>query len=131
MGGREFTFDVAAFASVHAISKGDLKWTIENFKTLTAACRPKVVRTLLAANFEDGVSGIPIPMTALVPNLRGLERALAAGTPDLSIWVTGSEGFSAVNVNMTIGEHRRLNREIARRAAEVECEQQCVLTCYS
>ena len=40
----------------------------------------------------------------LVPNLRGLERAVAAGADAIAVFTAASEGFARANVNMTIAE---------------------------
>ena len=40
----------------------------------------------------------------LVPNLRGLERAEAAGADAIAVFTAASEGFARANVNMTIAE---------------------------
>jgi isopropylmalate/homocitrate/citramalate synthase len=39
---------------------------------------------------------------ALVPNPRGLERALAAGVQDLALFLAATESFSRANINRTI-----------------------------
>ncbi len=41
---------------------------------------------------------------ALVPNPRGLDRALAAGVTDLALFVAATESFSRANINRTIGQ---------------------------
>ncbi len=41
---------------------------------------------------------------ALVPNPRGLERALAAGVRDLALFVAATESFSRANINRSIAE---------------------------
>lgn len=71
-----------------------------------------VVRAVMA----DG--DVTVPITALVPNPRGLARAVDAGLTDVSIWITGSEAFSQANLNMTTAQHAALNRDIATRALE-------------
>jgi isopropylmalate/homocitrate/citramalate synthase len=40
----------------------------------------------------------------LVPNLRGLERAVAAGADAIAVFTAASEGFARANINMTIAE---------------------------
>lgn len=40
----------------------------------------------------------------LVPNMRGLEAARAAGVDEVAIFVSASEAFSRANLNATIGE---------------------------
>ena len=46
--------------------------------------------------------GVRYPV--LVPNLRGLERAEAAGAEAIAVFTAASEGFARANVNMTIAE---------------------------
>ena len=41
---------------------------------------------------------------ALVPNPRGLDRALAAGVQDLALFVAATESFSRANINRTIDQ---------------------------
>ena len=42
--------------------------------------------------------------TVLVPNLRGLERAVAAGADAIAVFTAASEGFARANVNMTVAQ---------------------------
>jgi isopropylmalate/homocitrate/citramalate synthase len=46
--------------------------------------------------------GVRYPV--LVPNLRGLERALAAGADAIAVFTAASEAFAQANINMTIAE---------------------------
>ena len=46
--------------------------------------------------------GVRYPV--LVPNLRGLERAVAAGADAIAVFTAASEGFARANINMTIAE---------------------------
>lgn len=48
---------------------------------------------------HDGVS-----MSALVPNRRGLDAALAAGLPEIAVFLSASETHNKKNVNKTIAE---------------------------
>jgi hydroxymethylglutaryl-CoA lyase len=48
------------------------------------------------------LEGVRYPV--LVPNLRGLERAEAAGADAVAVFTAASEGFARANVNMTIAE---------------------------
>jgi isopropylmalate/homocitrate/citramalate synthase len=41
---------------------------------------------------------------ALVPNPRGLDRALAAGVTDIALFVAATESFSRANINRSIAE---------------------------
>ena len=54
----------------------------------------------------------------LVPNVRGMERALAAGVRDVAVFTAASEGFTRHNINATIAESLHAFRpvvELARR----------------
>lgn len=54
--------------------------------------------------------------TALVPNVRGLERAAAAGLTDIAIFAASSEGFSRANINAGIEESFALYQDVCARA---------------
>ena len=54
--------------------------------------------------------------TALVPNLRGLERAERVGLRDVSVFGAASESFSRHNINQTIGESFARFRSVVERA---------------
>ena len=45
-----------------------------------------------------------IRYTALVPNLAGLDRAIAAGVTEIAIFAASSETFSRKNINQSIDE---------------------------
>jgi isopropylmalate/homocitrate/citramalate synthase len=49
-------------------------------------------------------AGLPTVFTALVPNLKGLERARAAGVKSIAVFTAASESFSRRNVNATIDQ---------------------------
>lgn len=55
--------------------------------------------------------------TALVPNLRGLERATEAGLDEIAIFAASSESFSKANINQGIEESFRAYGEVCHRAA--------------
>ena len=46
--------------------------------------------------------GVRYPV--LVPNMRGMERAIAAGTDAVAVFTAASEAFSQANIRMTIAE---------------------------
>jgi hydroxymethylglutaryl-CoA lyase len=54
--------------------------------------------------------------TALVPNLRGLERARDAGLSEIAIFAAASETFSRRNINQGIDESIRTYKEVCDRA---------------
>ena len=52
-----------------------------------------------------GISRNPaISYAALTPNMRGLERAIAAGVDEIAVFGSASEGFSQANINCSISE---------------------------
>jgi hydroxymethylglutaryl-CoA lyase len=53
---------------------------------------------------------------ALVPNLKGLERALDARLEEVAIFAAASETFSRRNINQSIDESLVLYRDVATRA---------------
>jgi isopropylmalate/homocitrate/citramalate synthase len=58
-----------------------------------------------ASEVFAGITRLPgIRYTALVPNLRGLERAMAAGVTEVAILAASTETFSRRNINQGIDE---------------------------
>src|SRR5262245_52499747 len=57
--------------------------------------------------------------TALVPNLAGLDRALAAGIGEVAIFAASSETFSQKNINQSIAASLESYRAVAARASEL------------
>jgi len=54
--------------------------------------------------------------TALVPNLAGLDRAMAANVSEIAIFAASSETFSKKNINQTIDESLDTYAQVAARA---------------
>ena len=71
--------------------------------------------------------------TALTPNLRGFERALAAGADEVAVFAAASEQFSQKNINCSIAESLERFRPVMAAAAEagipVRGYVSCVLGC--
>jgi len=59
-----------------------------------------------------------VDYVALVPNRRGLERALASGLRTVAVFTAASEAFAQANIGMTIDESLVRFREIVAAAAE-------------
>jgi hydroxymethylglutaryl-CoA lyase len=57
-----------------------------------------------------------IRYVALVPNLKGLERALDAGITEVAVFAAASESFSRRNINQSIDESLTNYRDVANRA---------------
>jgi hydroxymethylglutaryl-CoA lyase len=79
---------------------------------------PKLVPQLADA---DAVFAQLMPMgeavySALVPNERGLDRAIAAGVRRIAVFTAASETFAKKNVGMTIDESLTVFRTVVKRA---------------
>lgn len=76
-------------------------------------------------------SGVAYPV--LVPNLQGLERALAAGARHVAIFAAASETFSRKNTNATIAQSLERLRPVAEEAMAAKVPVRgyisCVLGC--
>ncbi len=72
------------------------------------------------ADAEAVIAGLPAGSgtrySALVPNERGLERALASGIPRIAVFTAASETFVQRNIGMTIRQSLDTFRGIAERA---------------
>ena len=60
------------------------------------------------------VSGVRYPV--LVPNLQGLERALAAGVKEIAVFTAASDAFNRKNINASIDESLERIRPVAEQA---------------
>src|SRR5215212_8652343 len=58
--------------------------------------------------------GVEYPV--LVPNMKGLDRAIEAGVKSIAIFTAASETFNVRNINMTIGESFENYAPVAARA---------------
>ncbi len=71
--------------------------------------------------------------TALTPNMKGLERALAAGADEVAVFGAASESFSRTNINCSVAEScERFRPVVARAVAEgvpVRGYVSCVTDC--
>jgi hydroxymethylglutaryl-CoA lyase len=65
---------------------------------------------------------------ALVPNPKGLERALGAGITDVAVFAAASETFSRRNINASIAESIDNYREVARAALDAGCRVRAYLS---
>ncbi len=86
----------------------------------TSFVSPKAIPQLadadeLMSRMERRV-GLRYPV--LVPNLRGLERAEAAGADAVCVFTAASEPFTRANINMTIAESIDAFRPVLARARE-------------
>jgi hydroxymethylglutaryl-CoA lyase len=61
-------------------------------------------------------AGVRYPV--LTPNVKGLERAKAAGADAIAVFTAASEAFTKRNINMTIDESIETFRDVVRNAKE-------------
>ncbi|UVL21972.1 hydroxymethylglutaryl-CoA lyase [Pseudomonas donghuensis] len=74
-----------------------------------------------------------VTWTALVPNLKGLEAAIAAGCREVAVFAAASEAFSHKNINCSIAQSLRQYQEVMVRARDagvrVRGYVSCVMGC--
>ncbi len=81
-----------------------------------------------------GISRVPgVSYPVLVPNLKGLEAALAAGVGEIALFGAASEGFSQRNINCSMAESLDRFRPVVAQALDaglrVRGYVSCVLGC--
>jgi hydroxymethylglutaryl-CoA lyase len=70
-----------------------------------------------AADVFSGIVRRPgVRYTALVPNVAGLERAVASKVSEIAIFASSTETFSRKNINQTIDEAMRTYADVSARA---------------
>ena len=76
-----------------------------------------------ASDVMAGVTRRPgVRYAAIVPNRRGLDRALAAGVTDIGLFAAASETFNRRNVNQSIDSSFRTYAEVAHAALAAGCQ---------
>lgn len=80
----------------------------------TSFVSPKWVPQLAdAAELWPQLAGLQGKFSALVPNVKGLERALQAGVRRIALFTAASDAFAQKNINMTVEESLAVFREVA------------------
>jgi hydroxymethylglutaryl-CoA lyase len=69
-----------------------------------------------------------VAFTALVPNLKGLERAKAAGLQEAAVFLSVTESHSKKNINKSVAEAISTSREVAVAAAKFGMRVRCYLS---
>lgn len=87
-----------------------------------------------ATEVMDGITRQPgVVYSALTPNLKGLENALAVGVEEVAVFGAASEAFSQKNINCSIGESLTRFEPVLERArnegVRVRGYVSCVLGC--
>ncbi|MFB7514946.1 hydroxymethylglutaryl-CoA lyase [Streptomyces sp. NPDC056144] len=85
----------------------------------TSFVHPKWVPQLAdAEELFPLVRDLPVRLPVLVPNERGLDRALALGARDIAVFASATESFAKANLNRTVDEALALFAPTVIRAIE-------------
>jgi len=69
-----------------------------------------------------------VTFSALVPNLKGLERARAAGLEEAAVFLSATESHSRKNINKSIAEAVATSREVTEQALRDGMRVRCYLS---
>ncbi|MFI1174922.1 hydroxymethylglutaryl-CoA lyase [Streptomyces melanogenes] len=102
---------------IHRLAEAGLT-TIE----ATSFVHPKWVPQLADAEqlfpMLDDIEGVALPV--LVPNERGLDRALTLGADRIAVFASATESFAKANLNRTVDESLQMFAPVVARAKEQE-----------
>lgn len=83
----------------------------------TSFVHPKWVPQLAdAERLFPLLSGVPADLPVLVPNERGLDRALALGARRVAVFASATESFAKANLNRTVDESLAMFEPVVGRA---------------
>ncbi|MET7916317.1 hydroxymethylglutaryl-CoA lyase [Streptomyces avermitilis] len=83
----------------------------------TSFVHPKWVPQLAdAEQLFPLVSDLPVALPVLVPNDRGLDRALALGARQVAVFASATESFAKANLNRTVDEALAMFEPVVTRA---------------
>ncbi|WP_050479365.1 hydroxymethylglutaryl-CoA lyase [Herbaspirillum rhizosphaerae] len=105
----------AGFVNVEAASFVSPKW---------------VPQMATSSEVIQGITRKPgVIYSALTPNMKGFEAALAAGVDEVVIFGAASEAFSQKNINCSIAESIERFREVAQAAKEHKIRLRAAISC--
>ncbi|MEV5983542.1 hydroxymethylglutaryl-CoA lyase [Streptomyces sp. NPDC052051] len=85
----------------------------------TSFVHPKWVPQLAdAEELFPLVADLPVALPVLVPNERGLDRALALGARRIAVFASATESFAKANLNRTVDEALGMFDPVVRRAKD-------------
>ncbi len=95
-----------------------LSYTGVKYIEITSFVNPRWIPSLAdALEVAKGIERVPgVKYAALVPNLKGLERALKAEVDEVSIFLSASETHNKKNINKSINQTYPILREVAKEA---------------
>ncbi len=89
----------------------------------TSFVHPKWVPQLADAEaLFPQVSDLPVRLPVLVPNERGLDRALALGARQVAVFASATESFAKANLNRTVDEALAMFEPVVARAKAADAE---------
>ncbi len=98
---------------------------------VTSFVSPKWIPQL--ADAEQVLEKLPrrpdVVYSALVPNLKGLERAKEAGLQEAAVFISATETHSQKNINKTVAEALQTAGEVASEAAKAGMRVRGYLSC--
>jgi isopropylmalate/homocitrate/citramalate synthase len=117
-------------ALIEALAEAGLK-TVESGSFVSPKWVPQMADTAEVLAAVERRPGVSYPV--LVPNLKGLEAALAAGVEEIAVFGAASESFSQKNINCSIAESLERFRPVVEAALakgiRVRGYVSCVLGC--
>jgi len=120
----------AKVALIEALVAAGLK-TVESGSFVSPKWVPQMADTALVMAAITRQPGVGYPV--LVPNLKGLEGALAAGVDEIAVFGAASESFSQKNINCSISQSLERFRPVVEAALakgiRVRGYISCVLGC--
>lgn len=100
---------------------------------VTSFVSPKAVPQM--ADASEVMAGIMKPdgvaYTALTPNMKGYEAAIAAGVDEIAIFASASEGFSQKNINCSIEESYERFAPIIKAARHADIPVRGYVSCVT
>ena len=102
---------------------------------VTSFVHPRLVPSM--ADADDVMRGVMrypgVVYQALVPNVRGAERAIAAGADELNVVLSATEAFNQRNLNMSVAQsvenYRQINALAASAGLHAEVGMSVVFGC--
>ncbi len=85
-----------------------------------------------SAEVLAGIARVPgVRYAALVPNMKGLERAITARADEIAVFGSASEGFSRANINCSISESLERFEPVIEAAREANLQVRGYVSCVT
>lgn len=97
---------------------------------LTSFVSPRWIPQLADAEklLQAAPKATDVTFTALVPNAKGLGRAIDAGAQEIALFLSVSESHSQKNINKSVAEAIEVNRKVAIEARRAGLSVRCYLS---